>query len=340
MGYQHDRLKLVDTVLRDIDLLSDAFGHYQEICTNNKLISARREAEDSVYACYQALQQHFLSPQPPDDPVRTPGDDSHGDENEIIEEQIEEILESDDSETHVSDCFREPMEDATGIMSDVLEEVVTVMEPPAPVITPDDMISPAVDEEVIVLEETPPVLEDGMPVAASGEPIVSHQPIQEMDSTLPVATLTATALMETADPCLFLAQGDLAGAYWVARATPAQSVTPPLSSWLMEALIGAHLLCDLSMSSFHEAVVERMGEHMLTEEHTSCALLAVAASTLIAISPFETSYLPWMRLSTHIPELDAVQDALDQFAQNSTGLLLEHMQLGESDDDLHQPLLR
>lgn len=300
-------------VLQEIELLETAFIQYREVDRSGAGMRARREAEDAVLARYRELQRHFPPPTP-DGP-----DTLAGSEPPTPEGASDAPVEGD---TAIGDDIRLTEDDGGSE-----EACAPADEEPANDPAPDHTPSPVLPEELPAGAagfDVAPVMEETAPATAR-EKISAVETVageaDRRDRASERVTCEPPAPVPPPAPVAgvwqLLARGDLAGAYWAATVEEQPATSPRV----LKTLVAGHLLQDLSRGALYEEALNELSEHLLAEDDPAAVMLGVAASVQIALSPFESTFLPWLRFSTHIPELDRLQEALEHCLQHGAGML-------------------
>ena len=141
----------------------------------------------------------------------------------------------------------------------------------------------------------------------------------------------------TSDPSEYLwnlvAQDDLAGAYWLARAIVSQGHVPPVSPQLLKAVQGARWLSPNS-DAFVEDLFYIVGESEITDNEDINVLLRLAAGFVPSLIAPETNLLAWLAAPRCFPGLDAVISPVRVYANTGHALRAEHVSGDEGNQQL------
>ena len=131
-----------------------------------------------------------------------------------------------------------------------------------------------------------------------------------------------------------VAQDDLAGAYWIARAIESQGTDPVVPSPLLKAVHGGRCLSPNS-DTFVEDLFLIVAESEVSEDDDSQVLLRLAAALMPSLVAPETGLSDWLAAPSCLPGLDAVLSHIKTYA-NTGGrpLLPEHVSGDEGNQQL------
>lgn len=109
-----------------------------------------------------------------------------------------------------------------------------------------------------------------------------------------------------------IAEGDFAGAYWLARAAEGDGRVPPVASWLLAANVGGYALA--SDTDPVTVDLQRIAtSHAPSEGHVE-ALLAVSAALRPALLAPATGLAAWLSSPVRLPNLQQVLGTVGRFA--------------------------
>ena len=141
----------------------------------------------------------------------------------------------------------------------------------------------------------------------------------------------------TSDPSEYLwnlvAQDDLAGAYWLARAIVSQGHVPPVPPQLLKAVQGARWLLPNS-DAFVEDLFYIVGESEISDYDDTIVLLRLAAGLVPSLVYPETNLLAWLAAPSCLPGLDAVIAPVKSYANTGYALRAEHVSGDEGNQQL------
>lgn len=131
-----------------------------------------------------------------------------------------------------------------------------------------------------------------------------------------------------------VAQDDLAGAYWIARAIESQGVDPPVPLTLLKAVHGGRCLSPNS-DTFAEELSLIWAESEVNEDDDSQVLLRLAAALMPSLVVPEKGLSDWLTAPSCLPGLDAVLSPIKDYG-NMVGhpLLPEHVSGDEGNQQL------
>ena len=147
----------------------------------------------------------------------------------------------------------------------------------------------------------------------------------------------------TSDPSEYLwnlvAQDDLAGAYWLARAIVSQGHVPPAPPQLLKAVQGARWLSPNS-DAFVEDLFYIVGESEISDYEDIDVLLRLAAGLVPSLVFPETNLLAWVAAPSCLPGLDAVLSPVKAYANTGHALRAEHVSGDEGNQQLQGLIAR
>ena len=149
---------------------------------------------------------------------------------------------------------------------------------------------------------------------------------------------TIVARRETSsDPEAYLwnlvAQDDLAGAYWLARAIVSEGHVPPVPPQLLKAVQGSRWLSPNS-DAFVEDLFYIVGESEISDYEDTIVLLRLAAGLVPSLVSPETNLLAWLAAPSCLPGLDAVIAPVKSYANTGYALRAEHVSGDEGNQQL------
>ena len=155
---------------------------------------------------------------------------------------------------------------------------------------------------------------------------------------------TVVAKRETApDPAEYIwklvAQDDLAGAYWLARAIVAKGYDPPVTPQLLKAVQGSRLLSPNS-GFLVEDLFYIVGESEISDYGDTAVLLRLAAGLVPSLASPETNLLAWVAVPNCFPGLDAVVSPVKAYANTGHALRPEHVSGDEGNQQLQGLIAR
>ena len=184
----------------------------------------------------------------------------------------------------------------------------------------------AVDDEFLI---PPELMSDG--------DVSLHVTVTAEDkATTQVYTIVAKR-ETTSDPSEYLwnlvAQDDLAGAYWLARAIVSQGHVPPISPQLLKAVQGARWLSPNS-DAFIEDLFYIVGESEISDYEDTNVLLRLAAGLVPSLIAPETNLLAWLAAPGCLPGLDVIISPVKAYANTGHALRAEHVSGDEGNQQL------
>jgi PAS domain-containing protein len=208
--------------------------------------------------------------------------------------------------------------------------------PPSPVIQDPEAVPPPKPEPPTIVSEPAPV---PLPPAVlsplpSGARLVEVPPRDAPTSVIPRDTRAMVGPAEVAEPdhailqCTLITDGDLAGAYWIARSVEARDGQPVFPSWLLAAAQASPWL-NADSPAFVSELLDLASTQQPVEPAQHLVGLSVALKAAV-ISPM-TGLAAWLRpQDVRSAGLRAVCEAVAEFATYNTALHPDDL-LGLSD---------
>lgn len=336
-------------VAEQVEHLNSAFVRYttlrqQPVATLAEELERRRtlaELEEKIRQYHEQLSGS-LAPQVPSPipPESSPLDQAQpaGEESILGLEEIptepeisgEEVPETTPS---VSDETQAESEISAG---ETIEPVLTAsveVEPDAilsaePLLKAFQVETERLDEELArPLQPT----ETELPLKPEKEPVPTLIP----PSTLPPVREIATILQSDdrdenwqAFLWALVAEGDLPGAYWLARSRAVAERGCPVEDWLLKAVQGAQWLSVQPL--FTNDLLEITRQHQ-PDRHGAQGLLGLAAALCPALTAPESGLSAWLSAPDCCPPLHSVVTAVGEFARSGRALRPEDLLGAEGD---------
>ena len=171
---------------------------------------------------------------------------------------------------------------------------------------------------------------------SDGDIVIHIEVTAEDRETTQVYTVVAkreTVLDLPAHLWNFVAQDDLAGAYWLARAMASQGSDPPVPPPLLKAVQAGRCLSPNS-DAFVEELFYIVGESEIMDDEDSQVLLRLAAGLMPSLVAPETNLLAWLAAPSCLPGLDAVLSPVKAYANTGYALRAEHVSGDEGNQHL------
>lgn len=130
-----------------------------------------------------------------------------------------------------------------------------------------------------------------------------------------------------------VAQDDLAGAYWLARAIESQGDAPPVLPQLLKAVQGARWLSP-SSDALVEDLFYIVGELDISDYEDTHVLLRLSAGLVPSLVAPGTTLLAWLAAPTCLPKLDAIISPIKAYANTGNALRPEHIHGDEGNQEL------
>lgn len=130
-----------------------------------------------------------------------------------------------------------------------------------------------------------------------------------------------------------VAQDDLAGAYWLARAIESQGDAPPVLPQLLKAVQGARWLSPNS-DAFVEDLSYIVNELDISDYEDTHVLLRLAAGLVPSLVAPGTNLLAWLAAPACLPRLDAIISPVKAYASRGLALHSEYIHGDEGNQEL------
>lgn len=189
-----------------------------------------------------------------------------------------------------------------------------VVVPPAPPLPEiDGLVAPRVTEPSSLVVEEPP-----RPQVPVVRPVVLATPrrrvLKAMSRQNAARALLDKSLPEARDAFFFslISEGDIAAAYWLARAIEAQAESSPIPSWLLAALAGSERL-HLDSVALTSGLLNITSSHAAPQDAVLHPLAVAAALPSVIRSP-GSGLMNWLDTPEAFSELRDIVEPLSAFA--------------------------